>query len=609
MSTENETRNWTGLALCGVGSALLYALIWWLSPQFAFETDQLERPLRLVLALFGFAFVLHLVAVWCGLKLKRQPKLTYVIIGFALLFRALLIGSEPIQEVDIYRYVWDGAVSNAGVSPFEFAPQNVLTAIDADSNSDELNKLISLRDQSQSLRTILDRVHFAHLPTVYPPVSQLVFAAAAYTTPSDSSAATRLVIMKAWLLVFDIGTMLTLALVLRHSGVHTAWLLTYAWCPLVMKEFANSGHLDSIAVFLCSVAVWLCCLAFYPKTDPTSQDDQTTSGGRRQLALTLLASVFLALGVGAKLYPVALVPLLAITATFKLGLPRTALVAIVFSVVAAICLAPLFAAKERTTHVTGDEPGNHVVQPDPIDEMAPNFPPPLPTEPQLEMQAAPAVDSDRKAGFKAFLTQWMMNDFIFLNVAENLTPNKLRFEGAPEPWFVIVPNTIRSSLVETVASKFELEPSQVPFYIARIATAACFATIAIAFAFIAARRENVSDWLQFVFLTMAWFWLLLPTLNPWYWVWALPWIAFARNRVWLALSGLLFVYYLRFYFASHFEGQRVVSFSPYEGASFFDFVFVWFEYVPWFICLAVWHFRNRIAKASESIPPARSLHG
>ena len=88
------------------------------------------------------------------------------------------------------------------------------------------------------------------------------------------------------------------------------------------------------------------------------------------------------------------------------------------------------------------------------------------------------------------------------------------------------------------------------------------------------------------FLTIAWFWLLCPTQNPWYWTWALPLLPMARSRVWLAMSGLVLLYYLRFWLSYHWPEQPVLG-TPYAGIAFFDFVVTWIEYGPWFLCLAI----------------------
>ena len=67
---------------------------------------------------------------------------------------------------------------------------------------------------------------------------------------------------------------------------------------------------------------------------------------------------------------------------------------------------------------------------------------------------------------------------------------------------------------------------------------------------------------------------------------------FARSRVWLAMSGLVFLYYLRFWFIYHFPKDCVPG-TPYFGQAFFDFVVSWFEYAPWYLCLAASYVRFR----------------
>ena len=53
--------------------------------------------------------------------------------------------------------------------------------------------------------------------------------------------------------------------------------------------------------------------------------------------------------------------------------------------------------------------------------------------------------------------------------------------------------------------------------------------------------------METLFLVLAVFFFLQPTENPWYWLWALPFVCFARNRAWLLVSCWLFVYYVRFW--------------------------------------------------------------
>lgn len=591
----------TLLIATGLLSAIVYAAITQLSFSFAFEHPEHTRPLRLVLGLFAVAFFLYLFAIRKALKLRTSSVM--IVVTFAFVFRGIVLFSEPIQEVDIYRYLWDGVASTNGTSPFDFTPYEVLEA-DATSPDlpQDLARLVAARDSSHAIRTVLERVHFNELPTVYPPVSQVVFWVAAKTSPANSSMRTRLRIMKAWLLLFDIGTIGMIALTLRWSDLNLGWLVAYAWCPLVIKEFANSGHLDSIAAFLSTAAIYFSMRAFYP-----SFNQNTDQLLRRSFRDAVLGAVLLGLAVGAKLYPVALIPILCWTSFATLSRSSAITASVTFALVSIVSLAPMLLPTNQSASVrnaeivdlaeaeTGQPGSDNPFAP--VDEL-----PPIPDEvssPTTEVLA------DRQAGLKAFLSHWMMNDFIFLNVAENLTPDDLTSE-ASRPWFVFVPNSIRSRFVAAASSWLGMEEARVPFLFARAITAMVFLVLSLFWARDAARNVTSAEWIERVFLTMAWFWLLLPTQNPWYWVWALPWIPFAKNRVWLAMSGLVMIYYLRFYFATHFN-DVTLGYTPYKGEWFFHYVVVWFEYLPWFLLLTWSSFAMRKGNTVRLEKSARSL--
>jgi hypothetical protein len=178
-----------------------------------------------------------------------------------------------------------------------------------------------------------------------------------------------------------------------------------------------------------------------------------------------------------------------------------------------------------------------------------------------------------------------MNDFLFLIVVENLRPTE-KLPLGKVAWFSVVPEQWRAALVSFTSSHFGVEQSHTPFFEARAITSLIFTGIALWFAWSAARATNVADWLSAAFLTIAWFWLLLPTQNPWYWTWALPLLPLARSRVWWALSALAFIYYLRFWFVSQYADTPLLG-TSYTGPWFFDFVVTWLEYGPWFIALFV----------------------
>jgi hypothetical protein len=98
--------------------------------------------------------------------------------------------------------------------------------------------------------------------------------------------------------------------------------------------------------------------------------------------------------------------------------------------------------------------------------------------------------------------------------------------------------------------------------------------------------QTSKEWLSLLFSTLAWFWMLSPTLNPWYWTWALPFVLFARNRGWFLVSALVLLYYLRFWFAYQWGSEPVMG-TRYAGEAFFHYVVVWCEHLPWMLLVAV----------------------
>uniref|UniRef100_A0A7C2K086 Uncharacterized protein n=1 Tax=Schlesneria paludicola TaxID=360056 RepID=A0A7C2K086_9PLAN len=68
------------------------------------------------------------------------------------------------------------------------------------------------------------------------------------------------------------------------------------------------------------------------------------------------------------------------------------------------------------------------------------------------------------------------------------------------------------------------------------------------------------------------------------------------------MSGVCFVYYLRFWFGTAWPEARV-GWTPYNGHQFFDYVAVWLEYTPWF-ALLVWEgLRTGRIKAPTTLNP------
>ena len=516
----------------------LFIAIWvaYLSPAFAYGSPVETRPILSVLSLFGIGFIAQMTALWAGLRLPDTKQFVFSLVGLALLLRLVLFFTEPILEVDIYRYVWDGSVTSEGVSPYRYSPERILIPDTTDATLVRLNQL---RESHPGLGTIHARVHFPQVTTVYPPVSQAVFAAAARLTPTNATAKQRVWIMKLFIVAFDVGVLILMVRLIRTQRAHSAWLIVYGWSPLVLKEFANSGHLDSIAVFATTAAV-VCLL----------------DRDRRTIRVIFGSAVCLALGVGAKLFPIVLFPVFLAFVFKRFGTGRAAAWTCIACSLSVAVLWPMFAEQARKTTAVATE----------------------------------------QAGLATFLSRWEMNDLIFMVVEENIRPDQAR-AGHPNPWFVVVPERVRRVWTKTAQQTLGWTEERAPFLVARTLTTLLFVVLAIGIATNVVRKTD--RFLPSVFLTLALFWLLSPTQNPWYWTWALPFVVFTRNRAWLLIAAVAMVYYARFWFDYHPPRLTLLG-QRYEGTAIFDFIVVWLEFTPALVLIAITHLvRQRRQKPDE----------
>jgi hypothetical protein len=572
--SRKEPTHLITLSIIAVLSTCLYGTIALLSWQFDFDSPTQQRPIVPVLLLFGAAFVAYLFAIRVATQAKQDRRLLGLIIWSAVVFRLVFLFSVPIQEIDIYRYLWDGAVSTTGVSPFQYSPKQVRVAAGSSTSDEDLRSIMKLLDREPAMVEILRRIHFGELPTIYPPVSQVVFAAAAFTTPANSSLATHVFIMKTWLVGFDLATLALVIGLLRLCRKPVGLCLIYAWCPLLLKEVANSGHLDAIAVFLTTLAIYLAARLLVKL-------GQSSTVSLSKMMYGSVVAIVLALAIGAKLFPVVLAPLMLFVFVKRIGWTKSLIPAAAFVAMTLFVVWPLL---PRNSAASSGSP-----------DVATSNTPALALPPPTANSSS--LNSDPSLGVTTFLRRWEMNDFIFLVLIENLKPDS---QLTPErtAWFSVIPDGVRQRLVASVVALVNIPEPDIPFLSTRAITATVFLVLAGWFGWRAAQTTDVAMFCEAGFLTLAWFWLLCPTQNPWYWTWALPLLPFARSRVWLAVSGLTLLYYLRFWLSYHWPEASVLG-TGYSGTTFFDFIVTWIEFAPWFVWLGGEAYMRRSHTSSD----------
>src|SRR5579859_4980176 len=94
--------------------------------------------------------------VWAlAVRLQRRSLDKRLLLIIALAMRIPNWLSAQAHSDDLHRYFWDGHVQRAGINPYLYTP-----------NAPEVE---ALRDENWN------HVNNAHLPTIYPPLAQLLF--------------------------------------------------------------------------------------------------------------------------------------------------------------------------------------------------------------------------------------------------------------------------------------------------------------------------------------------------------------------------------------------------------------------------------------------------
>jgi hypothetical protein len=209
----------------GLASLVLYGA--------AARIPNLRRAIPAFEIIFFALFALYVVAILLVLAWEHDagtghppPRGAWLaIVGGCVVFRAVLLPSTPTLSDDMYRYVWDGRVQAAGISPYRYPP-----------NAPDLIEL-RLHD-----RTIWPYINRKPVVTIYPPAAQLAFRGI-YALRPDS-----IVWTKAAMTLAELAAIGLLAVWLRQRQLSPLRIVVLAWSPLAVFEIAGHGHLDALVL-------------------------------------------------------------------------------------------------------------------------------------------------------------------------------------------------------------------------------------------------------------------------------------------------------------------------------------------------------------------------
>jgi alpha-1,6-mannosyltransferase len=185
------------------------------------------------LLFYGCALAQAALAIFgARLAVRRGACVLAVLVVGATLLRLAFVFQTPTLSGDVYRYIWDGRVIDAGFNPYLHVPADPA--------------LTALRDPDQFF--LIDKRDYA--VTIYPPMAEAIFAVVTLVS-------TRVWAMKLAMVLFEACAVLAIARLLRRLGRPAGWLVAYLLHPAPIWEIAGNGHVDAaMMAFMFGALAW-----------------------------------------------------------------------------------------------------------------------------------------------------------------------------------------------------------------------------------------------------------------------------------------------------------------------------------------------------------------
>lgn len=184
----------------------------------------------------GWAFMALWAIIWCAamVLVLAMPKglgrrsAFWLVLGGGILARLCLLPAP--ESDDVYRYLWEGRVLNAGFSPYVLAPDDPA--------------LMQLRDDF-----IWPLINHPDQTACYPPLATMVFAGLARAWYSPMA-------VKTLMALCDASALALLLAILARKRLPLRWAWLYAMNPLLLAAMAGQGHLDAMQVLGITATLW-----------------------------------------------------------------------------------------------------------------------------------------------------------------------------------------------------------------------------------------------------------------------------------------------------------------------------------------------------------------
>ncbi|MDZ4750623.1 MAG: hypothetical protein SGI87_03325 [Flavobacteriales bacterium] len=155
--------------------------------------------------------------------------------------RLIFLCSQPILSNDFSRFLWDGTLTAESAQlTYRYTPTEAL----------ERGILPEKLDTN-----LLQELNSPTYYSVYPPVCQWIWSVSAQLSGGSINAFIE--ILRVWMILFDLGTIILISLILRSLGKSQMLASVYALNPLVITEISGNLHPEGIMLFFVALSFYL----------------------------------------------------------------------------------------------------------------------------------------------------------------------------------------------------------------------------------------------------------------------------------------------------------------------------------------------------------------
>lgn len=189
-------------------------------------------------SLISVAFICHLYpfSKWG----KFSKPVLFIMIG--LIIRLMAVSVFPVLSEDIYRYIWDGYLSQSGVSPYAFTPEECI-------------RLFSVQEHP-FLHSLFPLLNSPNYYSVYPPIAQVFFSFGGWLGACVGLTAA-VVGLKALLLLAEFVGWFFVYQMFQSLKGDKNWYWALWLNPLLILEWSFSGHVESLAFCFLIISVFI----------------------------------------------------------------------------------------------------------------------------------------------------------------------------------------------------------------------------------------------------------------------------------------------------------------------------------------------------------------